>query len=65
MNELDTVNTKYMTASIVLNTDLVLDMDELEGIIQQLEAISCGWGMDFSVSVMEEKVICEWRHDGS
>lgn len=40
--------------------ELILDFDDLMGIVMQLEAIAAGWGMDFTVHTIEEKEIINW-----
>lgn len=44
--------------AITLQTEeLIIDFDDLMGIVMQLEAIVAGWGMDFTVHTIEEKEI--------
>lgn len=56
--------TDVKTYELMLNAsnELILDIDDLGGIIQQLEAISMGLGMDFSVGMLEEQEIYIWKN---
>lgn len=44
----------YKNYEIVLSTETCYDIDELGCILQQFEAIMMGWGMDFTVEIVEE-----------
>lgn len=49
--------------AITLQADeLVLDIDELYGICSQLDAIAQGWGMPFTVHIIEEKEVTLWEN---
>lgn len=54
--------TKDLTCNLILSTEQTYDIDELWCIIQQLEAICEGWGMDFSVHTTQENLIYEWKN---
>lgn len=38
---------------LIKQDELTIDIGDLEGIVHQLDAISHGWGMDFSVVNVE------------
>ena len=41
--------------------ELTIDIDDLIGIMHQLEAIILGFGMDFSVNILAEEVVKQWK----
>ena len=47
--------------SLVNQPELILDVEDLAGIIMQLKAITNGWGMDFTPVEYDEIIkIWEW-----
>ena len=44
------------TITLLQNQELVLDVDELQCILQQLEAIALGWGHDFGQVFIQEEI---------
>ncbi len=47
-------NNPAMIYSYQIVDNYEIDIEDLEGIIQQLDAILLGWGMDFNVVVKDE-----------
>lgn len=46
---------------LIRQEELTLHIADLEGIIQQLEAISQGWGMDFECLEINEETGIIWE----
>ena len=61
-----TSTAKNYTLTLLANNEPEIDLDELSCIIQQLEAISMGWGHDWGKTFIKEETqimkVMEWKN---